>query len=122
MSQADFNPAEGGRAVFVRKQTANIYTMMLILAFLAISIGVLFLFLEMKAYDGLTTQVSSDAKVPPPQVFTTPDAATPDAAEPDATPAENTAPLQNTTPENTPPANTPTPEGASLVRPQFILG
>jgi hypothetical protein len=67
MSQADFSSAEAGRAVFIRKQSANIYTMMLIIAFLAVSIGCLFLFLEMKAYDGLSTKVSPDAKVPPPQ-------------------------------------------------------
>ena len=67
MSQADFNPAapEAGRAVFIRKQTANIYTMMLIMAFLAVCVGCLFLFMEMKAYD-LSPKVSSDAKVPPP--------------------------------------------------------
>jgi len=68
MSQADFNTAEGGRAVFVRKQSANVYTMMLIIAFLAVTIGCIFLFLEKNAYDGvLKTSVSPDAKVPLPQ-------------------------------------------------------
>jgi hypothetical protein len=67
MSQADFSTADAGRAVFVRKQSANIYTMMLIIAFLAVTIGCIFLFMEMKAYDGLSTKVSPDAKVPPPQ-------------------------------------------------------
>jgi len=69
MSQADFNQAEAGRAVFVRKQTANIYTMMMIIAFLAVTIGCIFLFMEMKAYDGLNTKVTPDAKVPPPQTI-----------------------------------------------------
>ena len=70
MSQADFNTAEAGRAVFVRKQSANIYTMLLIIAFLAVTIGCIFLFMEMKAYDGLSTKVPQDAKVPqaPPSV------------------------------------------------------
>jgi hypothetical protein len=71
MSQADFSHADSGRAVFIRKQTANIYTMMLILAFLAVCIGCLFLILEKSAYDGvLKTSVSPDAKVPPPQNLT----------------------------------------------------
>ena len=33
------------------KQHANVYTMMLILAFLALVVGSIFLFLEMRAYD-----------------------------------------------------------------------
>lgn len=64
MSLGDLNQSEGGRGVYVLKQSANIYTMMLILAFLFITIGCLFLFLEMKAYDGLSTKVPSDAKAP----------------------------------------------------------
>jgi hypothetical protein len=68
MSQADFSSAEAGRAVFVRKQSANVYTMMLLIAFLAVTIGCIFLFLEKNAYDGMMkTTVSPDAKVPPPQ-------------------------------------------------------
>ena len=68
MSQADFSTAEAGRAVFVRKQSANVYTMMMIIAFLAVMIGCIFLFLEKNSYDGLLkTSVSPDAKVPPPQ-------------------------------------------------------
>jgi hypothetical protein len=63
MSQADFSSADAGRAVFIRKQTANIYTMMLIMAFLAVCVGCLFLVLEMNAYDGvLKPHVPSDAK------------------------------------------------------------
>jgi hypothetical protein len=64
MSLGDLQQTESGRGVFVLKQSANIYTMMLILAFLFITIGCLFLFLEMKAYEGLTTKVPSDAKAP----------------------------------------------------------
>ncbi len=64
MSQATLTP-EPSRSVFLPKQTANIYTMLLILTFLAITIGCLFLFLEMKAYD-MSIKVSADAKVPPP--------------------------------------------------------
>jgi hypothetical protein len=33
------------------KQHANVYTMMLILAFLALVVGSIFLFLEMRTYD-----------------------------------------------------------------------
>jgi hypothetical protein len=52
-----------GRGVFLLKQSANIYTAMLILAFVFITLGCLFLFLEMKSY-GLSVKVPSDAKVP----------------------------------------------------------
>ena len=47
-----------GRGVFVQKQRANIYSMMLILALLFIMVGNLALYLELKAYD---------QKVKPPQ-------------------------------------------------------
>jgi hypothetical protein len=53
----------GGRGVFLLKQSANIYTAMLILAFVFITVGCLFLFLEMKSY-GLSVKVPQDAKVP----------------------------------------------------------
>jgi hypothetical protein len=43
--------ADSGRGVFVQKQTANIYTMLLVLTFLALVVGCIFLYLEMKAYD-----------------------------------------------------------------------
>jgi hypothetical protein len=52
-----------GRGVFLLKQSANIYTAMLILAFVFIMLGCLFLFLEMKSY-GLSVKVPQDAKVP----------------------------------------------------------
>jgi hypothetical protein len=40
-----------GRGVFVRKQPANVYSMMLILSLLFIMVGCLFLYLEMKSFD-----------------------------------------------------------------------
>jgi hypothetical protein len=64
MSLGDINPStEPSRSMFVLKQSANIYTAMMILAFVFIVIGCLFLFLELKAYD-LSIHVSPDAKVP----------------------------------------------------------
>jgi hypothetical protein len=62
MSLGDLNQPES-RGVFLLKQSANIYTAMLILAFVFIAIGCLFLFLEMKAYN-LNVKVPADAKVP----------------------------------------------------------
>ncbi len=63
MSLGDINPpTEQSRSMFVLKQSANIYTAMMILAFVFIVIGCLFLFLELKAYD-LSIHVSPDAKV-----------------------------------------------------------
>ena len=64
MSQATLSEGDSGQ-VFLPKQSANIYTMLLILTFLAISIGSLFLYLEMREY-GMSIKVSGDAKVPPP--------------------------------------------------------
>ncbi|HTQ40468.1 MAG TPA: hypothetical protein VMJ32_15695 [Pirellulales bacterium] len=63
MSLGNVHPPEGGRGMFMLKQSANIYTAMMILAFVFICIGCLFLFLEMKAYN-LSIHVSPDAKVP----------------------------------------------------------
>jgi hypothetical protein len=63
MAFGDLNQPESGRGVFLLKQSANIYTAMLILAFVFITIGCLFLFLEMKAYN-LSIKVPADAKVP----------------------------------------------------------
>jgi hypothetical protein len=65
MSLADLSPSDAGRGVFIRKQTANIYTVLLILSFLFIAVGCLFFFLEMKSYD-LSIKVTPEAKVPPP--------------------------------------------------------
>jgi len=62
MSLGESNQSEG-RGVFLLKQSANIYTAMMILAFVFITIGCLFLFLEMKAYN-LSVKVPQDAKVP----------------------------------------------------------
>lgn len=69
MSLGDLNAPESGRGVYVLKQSANIYTMLLILSFIFVLIGCLFLFLEMKAYD-LTIKVPPDDKAP--QVFWSP--------------------------------------------------
>jgi len=69
MSLGDLNAPESGRGVYVLKQSANIYTMLLILSFIFVLIGCLFLFLEMKAYD-LTIKVPADDKAP--QVFWSP--------------------------------------------------
>jgi hypothetical protein len=69
MSLGDLNAPESGRGVYVLKQSANIYTMLLILSFIFVLIGSLFLFLEMKAYD-LTIKVPPDDKAP--QVFWSP--------------------------------------------------
>jgi hypothetical protein len=69
MSLGDLNATESGRGVYVLKQSANIYTMLLILSFIFVLIGCLFLFLEMKAYD-LTIKVPPDDKAP--QAFWSP--------------------------------------------------
>ena len=86
MSQATLS--DSGQ-VFLPKQSANIYTMLLILTFLAISIGSLFLYLEMREY-GMSIKVSGDAKVPPPP----PPKAVPEPEQPAATP-ENLQRLQS---------------------------
>jgi hypothetical protein len=59
----DMNPQEAGRGSYLLKQTANIYTAMLILAFVFVLIGCLFMFLEMKSYD-LQIHIPQDAKSP----------------------------------------------------------
>ncbi len=93
MSLADLSPSDAGRGVFLRKQTGNIYTVMLILSFVFVAIGCLFLFLEMKAYDGLSTRVAAEAKVPPPPALSEPgDAAAPGADTPSPTNAIPTSP------------------------------
>jgi len=63
MSLADLNQPEPSRGQVFLKQSANIYTMLLILSFLAVAIGCLFMFLEMKSYD-LHVTVPPDAKAP----------------------------------------------------------
>jgi hypothetical protein len=62
VSIAELNP-ETGRGVFVQKQRANVFTMMLILSFLNIIVGCLFLYLEMNTYE-MKVKVPQDAKVP----------------------------------------------------------
>jgi hypothetical protein len=63
MSQATLAHESGFHSL--PKQSANIYTMMLILTLLAIIVGCLFLYLEMRDYN-MSIKVSADAKVPPP--------------------------------------------------------
>jgi len=50
MAIAELKP-DTGRGVFVQKQRANVYSMMLILSLMFIMIGCLCMYLEMKAYD-----------------------------------------------------------------------
>ncbi len=57
MAIAELRP-EPGRGVFVQKQRANVYSMMLILSLMFIMIGCLFLYLEMNSYQ-------MKVKVPP---------------------------------------------------------
>ena len=47
----------------IMKQQANIYTVMLILSFIATLIGCIFLFLEMRTYD-MQRKVPADLKAP----------------------------------------------------------
>lgn len=49
------------RGVFVQKQRANVYTMMLILSLMFIMIGCLFLYLEMNSYQ-MKVKVPGPAK------------------------------------------------------------
>jgi len=53
VSQLDSKSANGGRAVIVKKARPDVYTVMLVVSFLAISIGCLFLYLEILTYGGL---------------------------------------------------------------------
>ncbi len=62
MSLAELQPDR--KQVFVQKQRANIYTMMLILSLMEIVIGCLFLYLEMNAYH-MQVKVPQKYKVPP---------------------------------------------------------
>ena len=62
MSLGEMNPQEAGRGSYMLKQAANIYTAMLILAFVFVLIGCLFMFLEMKAYE-LQIKVPNDPNV-----------------------------------------------------------
>ena len=49
MSLAELKPVSA-RGVFVQKQRANVYTMMLIVSFLFIIIACMFLYMEMGSY------------------------------------------------------------------------
>jgi len=62
MSLGEMNQPES-RNVFLRKQSWNIYTAMLLLSLLFIIIGCVFMFVELTAYK-LSVKVSSEAKVP----------------------------------------------------------
>jgi hypothetical protein len=79
MSQATLAHDSGFHSL--PKQSANIYTMMLILTLLAIIVGCLFLYLEMRDYN-MSIKVSADAKVPPPPVKPEPEP--PNEAAPNA--------------------------------------
>jgi hypothetical protein len=48
VSLAELNPE--GRGVFVQKQRANVYTMLLVIALLEIVVGCLCLYLQMNTY------------------------------------------------------------------------
>ena len=50
MSQLDLKSAKGG--VLVHKPRSNVYTVMLVLALLAIIVGCVFLWLELQTYEG----------------------------------------------------------------------
>ncbi len=52
--------ADSPRAVFVQKQRANVYTMMLILSLMFIMVGCLMMFLEMNAFQ-MKVKVPGDA-------------------------------------------------------------
>jgi hypothetical protein len=71
MSLADLNQPDSSRGAVFLKQSANIYTMLLILSFLAVVIGCLFMFLEMKSYD-LNVKVSPDARAPQARMWSAP--------------------------------------------------
>jgi hypothetical protein len=61
--------ADSPRGVFVQKQRANVYTMMLILSLMFIMVGCLCMFLEMNAFQ-MKVKVPPDAQassVPEPQ-------------------------------------------------------
>jgi hypothetical protein len=53
--------AESPRGVFVQKQRANVYTMMLILSLMFIMVGCLCMFLEMNAFQ-MKVKVPADAQ------------------------------------------------------------
>jgi hypothetical protein len=81
VSLAELQPSKS-RGVFLQKQRANIYTMLLILAFLNIIVGCLFLYLEMNSY-GFKVKVPPEAKPP---AFVAPVPMTPIAPAPGMTP------------------------------------
>ena len=57
--QSSSNPVEGGP---VQKQKPNVYTIMLIVAFAALSLGALLLWLEMSRFGGWDTSSASPAR------------------------------------------------------------
>ncbi|TWT32331.1 hypothetical protein KOR34_40940 [Posidoniimonas corsicana] len=52
MSQLDSTSANAPRGVLVQKPKTNIYTVMLIIAFLSMLFGCLFLYLELSRFSG----------------------------------------------------------------------
>jgi hypothetical protein len=63
VSLAELKPE--GRGVFVQRQRANVYTMLLVIAFLEIVVGCLMLYLQMNVYQ-FKVKVPQDARLPPP--------------------------------------------------------
>ena len=63
MSLAELKPE--GRGVFVQKQRANVYTMLLVIALLEIVVGCLCLYLQMNTYQ-FKVKVAPGALLPPP--------------------------------------------------------
>ena len=61
MSIAELKPE--GRGVFVQKQRANVYTVLLVLALMEIVVGCLCLYLQMNVYQ-FKVKVPQDARVP----------------------------------------------------------
>lgn len=53
MSQPDLSSANAPRGVLVQRPKASVYTVMLVIALLAILLGCLFLWLEIGQYGGL---------------------------------------------------------------------
>lgn len=64
MSLAELKPE--GRGVFVQKQRASVYTMLLVIALMEIVVGCLCLYLQMNTYQ-FKVKLPPNALVPPPQ-------------------------------------------------------
>lgn len=69
MSLAELKPE--GRGVFVQKQRANVYTVMLVVALVEILVGCLCLYLQMNVYQ-FKVKVPQSAVAPPPAPIASP--------------------------------------------------